>query len=179
MDIPAEMRTKCLEEPPPSLALWQLLSEKKQHNTEETELEQFSEIRPGIFFSDNLDGLHFDFLREGRAPFVQLSALLKKNALVWQLPPEKNGIENYPLYHWTKSVIDDPKKQEKHSRSFTIYMGGAAVYSEEGAQDLMAALKAVAKGKNIHVQMVDTDPSKNPQPPAEFTGSGDGQAGGT
>ena len=25
---------------------------------------------------------------------------------------EKNGIENYPLYHWTKSVIDDPKKQQ-------------------------------------------------------------------
>ena len=92
---------------------------------------------------------------------------------------EKNGIENYPLYHWTKSVIDDPKKQEKHSRSFTIYMSGAAVYSEEGAQDLMAALEAVAKGKNIHVQMVDTDPRKNPQPPAEFTGSGNGQVGGT
>ena len=84
---------------------------------------------------------------------------------------EKNGIENYPLYHWTKSVIDDPKKQEKHSRSFTIYMGGAAVYPVAGAQDLMAALEEIADGKNILVQMVDTDPSKNPQPPAEFTGS--------
>ena len=91
---------------------------------------------------------------------------------------EKNGIENYPLYHWTKSVIDDPKKQEKHTHSFTIYMGGAAVYPVEGAQDLMAALEAVANGKNILVQMVDTDPSKNPQPPAEFTGSGNGQTDG-
>ena len=91
---------------------------------------------------------------------------------------EKNGIENYPLYHWTKSVIDDPKKQEKHTRSFTIYMGGAAVYPVAGAQDLMAALEEIADGKNILVQMVDTDPSKNPQPPAEFTNTGGGQGGG-
>ena len=91
---------------------------------------------------------------------------------------EKNGIENYPLYHWTKSVIDDPIKQEKHTRSFTIYMGGAAVYPVAGAQDLMAALEEIADGKNILVQMVDTDPSKNPQPPDKFTGSDGGQAGG-
>ena len=91
---------------------------------------------------------------------------------------EKNGIENYPLYHWTKSVIDDPKKQQKHQRSFTIYMGAAAVYPVASAQDLMAALEAVANGKNIHVQMVDTDPSKNPQPPAEFTNTGGGKGSG-
>ena len=91
---------------------------------------------------------------------------------------EKNGIENYPLYHWTKSVIDDPKKQQKHQRSFTIYIGAAAVYPVACAQDLMAALEAVASGKNIHVQMVDTDPSKNPQPPAEFLNTGSGQGSG-
>jgi hypothetical protein len=91
---------------------------------------------------------------------------------------EKNGIENYPLYHWTKSVIDDPKKQQKHQRSFTIYMGAAAVYPVASAQDLMAALEAVASGKNIHVQLVDTDPSKNPQPPGKFTNTGSGQGSG-
>ena len=91
---------------------------------------------------------------------------------------EKNGIENYPLYHWTKSVIDDPKKQQKHQRSFTIYMGTAAVYPVASARDLMAELEVVASGKNIHVQMVDTDPSKNPQPPAEFTNPGNGQGSG-
>ena len=96
---------------------------------------------------------------------------------------EKNAIENYPLYHWTKSVIDDPKKQEKHTRSFTIYMGARAVYPVSGAQDLMAALEEIADGKDILVQMVDTDPNKNPQPPAEFTNPGSrhggtGQAGG-
>ena len=91
---------------------------------------------------------------------------------------EKNGIENYPLYQWTKSVIDDPKKQEKHSRSFTIYMGAAAVYPVTFAQDLMAALEEIANGKDIHIQMVDTDPSKNPQPPAEFTNMAGGKIGG-
>ena len=91
---------------------------------------------------------------------------------------EKNGIENYPRYDWTKSVIDDPKKQEIHARSFTIYMGAAAIYPVASARDLMAALEAVASGKNIHVQMVDTDPSKNPQPPAEFTNMAGGKIGG-
>ena len=91
---------------------------------------------------------------------------------------ERHGIENYPLYHWTKSVIDDPKKQQKHQRSFTIYMGAAAIYPVASAQDLMAALEAIANGKNIHVQMVDTDPSKNPQPPAKFTNTGSGQGSG-
>ena len=66
----------------------------------------------------------------------------------------------------------------QHQRSFTIYMGAAAVYSVASAQDLMAALEAVANGKNIHVQMVDTDPSKNPQPPAKFTNTGSGQGSG-
>ena len=31
-EIPAELRTKGLEDPPPSLALWQLKSDKKQKN---------------------------------------------------------------------------------------------------------------------------------------------------
>ena len=62
-------------------------------------------------------------------------------------------------------------------------MGGAAVYPVAGAQDLMAALEEIADGKDILVQMVDTDPNKNPQPPAEFTNPGSrhggtGQAGG-
>ena len=87
---------------------------------------------------------------------------------------ERSGIENYPLYHWTKSVIDDPNKQKKHQRSFTIYLHAEAVYPVTAAQDLMAALEDIAIGKDIHVQMVDTDPSKNPQPPAEFKNIGGG-----
>ena len=36
---------------------------------------------------------------------------------------EKRGIENYPLYHWTKSVIDDPKKQQKPHTSSHFWIG--------------------------------------------------------
>ena len=49
-DIPQELRTKCLEEPGPSLSLWQLRAEKKQTYAEETELTRFTDVRPGVFF---------------------------------------------------------------------------------------------------------------------------------
>ena len=75
-------------------------------------------------------------------------------------------------------MIDDPRKQEKHSRSFTIYMGAAAVYPVTFAKDLMAALEEIAKDKDIYVQMVDTDPNKNPQPPADLTNMAVGKIGG-
>ena len=92
---------------------------------------------------------------------------------------EANGIENYPLYHWTKSVIDDPQKQEKHQRSFTIYIKGEAVYPTQNAQGLKDLLDEFATGKNMQIRMVDTDPSKNPQPPAEFRSPGSRPSGGS
>lgn len=92
---------------------------------------------------------------------------------------EANGIENYPLYHWTKSVIDDPQKQEKHQRSFTIYIKGEAVYPTQNAQGLKDLLDEFATGKNMQIRMVDTDPSKNPQPPAEFRNPSSRPSGGS
>ena len=41
---------------------------------------------------------------------------------------EENGIENYLLYEWTKEVINDPVKQQKHSKSFALYKGLEQVY---------------------------------------------------
>ena len=58
-EIPAELRTKGLEDPPPSLALWQLKSDKKQKTPEESELLPYSGLQPGVFFSDNLQALHW------------------------------------------------------------------------------------------------------------------------
>ena len=84
-EIPAELRTKGLEDPPPSLALWQLKSDKKQKTPEESELLPYSGLQPGVFFSDNLQALHWQFLQEDKAPLVQLSALLKVSALVLSL----------------------------------------------------------------------------------------------
>src|ERR1700736_3020772 len=35
---------------------------------------------------------------------------------------EENGIENYPLYQWTKATIEDPAKKEKYIKSFTLHV---------------------------------------------------------
>ena len=41
---------------------------------------------------------------------------------------EREGIEEYPLYAWTKATIEDPAKKAKYLRSFTLYVGGEQVY---------------------------------------------------
>ena len=49
---------------------------------------------------------------------------------------EKNDIKDYPLYHWTKSVVQDPDKQIKHSKSFAFYFGDEQIYEKELAVSL-------------------------------------------
>jgi hypothetical protein len=79
---------------------------------------------------------------------------------------EANGVENYPLYEWTKKTIEDPAKQAKYTKSFTLYVGGDEVYAKDKADALEAELKPVVGGA-IVAQMFryDTDPAHNPQPP--------------
>jgi hypothetical protein len=79
---------------------------------------------------------------------------------------EANGIENYPLYEWTKKTIEDPAKEVKYTKSFTLYVGGDEVYAKDKADALEAELKPVVGGA-IVAQMFryDTDPAHNPQPP--------------
>ena len=36
---------------------------------------------------------------------------------------EENGIEEYALYDWTKSTIENPEKKAKHLKSFAFYRG--------------------------------------------------------
>ena len=35
---------------------------------------------------------------------------------------EKEGIDKYPLYQWTKDTIDDPVKKAKYLKAFTLYV---------------------------------------------------------
>jgi hypothetical protein len=35
---------------------------------------------------------------------------------------EEYGVENYPLYEWTKTTIENPAKKEKYLKSFTLYV---------------------------------------------------------
>ena len=72
---------------------------------------------------------------------------------------EAKGVETYPLYAWTKKTVDDPAKEAKYTRSFTLYVGGDEVYERNKADALEAELKPLVGGP-IVAQMFryDTDP---------------------
>ena len=79
---------------------------------------------------------------------------------------EAAGVDKYPLYAWTKKTVDDPAKEAKYTKSFTLYVGGDEVYERSKADALEAELKPLVGGP-IVAQMFryDTNPAHNPQPP--------------
>jgi hypothetical protein len=44
---------------------------------------------------------------------------------------ERDGVDKYPLYAWTKATIESPAKREKYLKSFTVYVEGREVYAKE------------------------------------------------
>jgi hypothetical protein len=81
---------------------------------------------------------------------------------------EANGIENYPLYEWTKKTVDDPAKKAKYTKSFSLYVGGEEVYERDKADALEAELKPLVGGPIVaEMFKYDTDPAHNPQPPRQ------------
>ncbi|HMK90810.1 MAG TPA: hypothetical protein VK446_14410 [Methylocystis sp.] len=80
---------------------------------------------------------------------------------------ERNGVEAYPLYRWTKSVVEDPAKQAKYALVFTLYVDGEEVYAKGRADALEADLQPLVGGGTITtLARHDTNPASNPQPPA-------------
>jgi len=80
---------------------------------------------------------------------------------------QEQGVENYPLYEWTKATIEDPAKKEKYMKSFTVYVEDREVYAKEIADAIEADLKSLAgTGLITRVTKYDTNPANNPQPPA-------------
>jgi hypothetical protein len=79
---------------------------------------------------------------------------------------EANGVEKYPLYEWTKATVDDPVKEAKYTKSFTLYVSGDEVYAKDKADALETELKPLVGGP-IVAQMFryDTNPANSPQPP--------------
>ena len=59
------------------------------------------------------------------------------------LEAEKNGIDNYPLYQWTKDSLENSGKTEKYRTSYTIYVNNEEVYSKEEADNLEKDLKLI------------------------------------
>ena len=79
---------------------------------------------------------------------------------------EREGIEKYELYHWTKSTIDNPEKKTKHLKSFAFYEGDNQVYSKELASSIQQSLKNLNGGDDIlEINFIDSNPANNPQPP--------------
>jgi len=78
---------------------------------------------------------------------------------------EEHGVENYPLYQWTKATIENPAKKEKYLKSFTLYVDDREVYAKEIADALEADLQPLVTGRLItQISKYDTNPANNPQP---------------
>jgi hypothetical protein len=82
---------------------------------------------------------------------------------------EREGVDKYPLYAWTKATIEDPAKKAKYQKSFTIYVGGEQVYSKAVADAIEAELEPLVGGGLVdRLHKYDTNPANNPQPPARY-----------
>ena len=82
---------------------------------------------------------------------------------------EREGVEGYPLYRWTKATIEDPAKKAKYTKSFTLYVHGQEVYPKEEADALEAELRPLVGGGVVtRLAKHDTNPANNPQPPARY-----------
>lgn len=82
---------------------------------------------------------------------------------------ERRGIDQYPLYQWTKDTIEEPAKQAKYQRSFTLYVAGEETYAKDLADALEAELRPLVGGGLItRLAKHDTNPANNPQMPARY-----------
>jgi hypothetical protein len=81
---------------------------------------------------------------------------------------EKQGTDGYPLYAWTKATIENPEKEAKYLKSFTVYVDGNAVYAKSLADALEAELKLLVGGMIARLAKHDTNPANNPQVPPQY-----------
>lgn len=85
------------------------------------------------------------------------------------LEAEKNGIENYPLYQWTKDCLEVKEKVQKYKKSFTIYINNEEVYKKDLADNIEKdLLELVDKVTILRISKHDTNPENNPQPPSKY-----------
>src|SRR3954463_5749413 len=82
---------------------------------------------------------------------------------------ERQGVDGYPLYAWTKATIEDPAKRAKHLKSFALHVNDREVYPKAEADALEVELQPLVGGKLIErLSKHDTNPAHNPQPPERF-----------
>ena len=79
---------------------------------------------------------------------------------------EENGIDEYALYEWTKSTIENPDKKAKHLKSFAFYRGFEQIYEKELALSLEENLEKLGESADLlEIKVIDSNPANNPQPP--------------
>jgi len=82
---------------------------------------------------------------------------------------ERQGVDKYPLYAWTKATIEDAAKKAKYLRSFTLHVDGDEVYAKAKADALEAELEPLVGGAVvIALAKHDTNPVNSPQPPKRY-----------
>lgn len=79
---------------------------------------------------------------------------------------ERDGIEHYPLYRWTRETIENPAKKARYLEAFTLYVNGDEVYDKALADALEADLQLLASEAITDIRKFDTNPAHNPQPPS-------------
>ncbi len=130
-----------------------------------------------------LSGEAAEAARSGRGdPALQLlTATLNKHgaAMVSQLDAfesyvneaETAGPENFPLYKWTKAILDDPEKRAKHAKAFALRVSGQEVYAKEVADALESDLQPIVGGDAVErMSRHDTNPASNLAVPPEYRG---------
>ena len=74
---------------------------------------------------------------------------------------ESRGVEQYPLYEWTRATIGVPEKKAKYLQSFTLYVRGDEVYARELAEALETDLQSLVTQSLItRMSKHDTNPAK-------------------
>ncbi len=82
---------------------------------------------------------------------------------------QRHGLDGYPLYAWTKATIEDPVKEAKYIKAFTLYVDGDEVYAKRKADALEADLQPLVASRLV-AQMTkhDTNPANSPQMPERY-----------
>jgi hypothetical protein len=135
------------------------------------------EYQVRIYLDDELAGVA---RRDpGNAAFKPLAEILAKHHATMKsrfdafadyvAEAERQGLEQYPLYAWTKATIEDPVKQAKYIKTFTLYVEGQEVYAKPLADALESDLQPLLDSKLItRLSKHDTNPANTPQPPAQY-----------
>ena len=130
-----------------------------------------------IYFSSEFSSI-FNSDKKSIKKEKLLSILNKHNAgllsqfdgfMGYVLEAEKNGIDNYPLYQWTKDSLARKDKIEKYNNSYTVYINSEEVYSENLANNIENdLLELLDKETVLRISKHDTNPKNNPQPPSKY-----------